>query len=135
VLLVAVKPSRVTGGTEAVALVADPGAGCCATAAEIERDGDSLIESAGRWSAGRATKTRLILVVPDGVHRVKFAFPSQAETVVVHGNVAAVQADEPCCTGQPALIWYGANGGVIKRIASRYPPPTSHRPARLPAPR
>jgi len=100
------------------------------------------IDGAGRSFAGGSTQTRFILVVPDGVTRVEFSFPPEVipaggpvyhhrlvVTVPVHGNIAAVQVDRQFAGGEPALIWYGAAGQVIKRIAGTPQPLTPPRPA------
>jgi hypothetical protein len=69
--------------------------------------------------------------VPDGVAKVTFMLARQPNgndygaptythplgvTVPVHDNVAAAQVDRECCSGRPPMIWYAANGQVIKRI-------------------
>jgi hypothetical protein len=87
-----------------------------------------LLEGAGHSFAGGAAETRFTLLVPDGVSRVRFSFPSLGVSVPVRGNIAAVQVNRPCCSGQPGLVWYGANGQVIKRIVGTNPPPRPGRP-------
>jgi hypothetical protein len=39
--------------------------------------------------------------------------------VPVHGNVAAVQVDRTQCCDQVPMMWYAADGHVIKRIGNR----------------
>jgi hypothetical protein len=71
--------------------------------------------------------------VPDGVASVVFVLPRQSAgvengapiykhslrlAVAVHDNVAAVQIHRQCCNGQPPMIWYAADGHVIKRIGN-----------------
>jgi hypothetical protein len=73
------------------------------------------------------------LIVPDGVARVVFVLPRQPGggspgapvyrrilkvSAPVHNNVAAVQVNRECCGGQLAMIWYGADGHVVKRIGN-----------------
>jgi hypothetical protein len=101
--------------------------------ADIEAGNDLQVEGAGRGFAGGSTQSRLIVVVPDGVARVEFVLPRQSSpssfggpvyaqslsvSVPVHGNVGAVQVDRECCNGAPPMIWYGADGHVIKRIGN-----------------
>jgi hypothetical protein len=86
---------------------------------------------AGRSFAGGSTETRLILVVPDGVAKVAFVMPRQANrtdptapiyrhtltvTARVRGNVAAVQVPRECCAGEPPMTWYAPDGQVVKRL-------------------
>jgi hypothetical protein len=103
-----------------------------ATVAGIEAHGMGEIEGAGHSFAGGSTQERRITVVPDGVAKVDFVFPRQPNgpeygsktyarvlkvTASVHNNVAAVQVNRECC-GSGAMIWYAADGHVIKRIGS-----------------
>lgn len=135
VFLIPVKPSPQSRGAEAISLFVDSGGGCCATAADIERYGETTTEGAGRSFAGGSTQSRLVTVVPDGVRRVVFYFSPQAipaggpvyrqdleVAAWVHGNIAAVQVPRQCCAGGPAQIWQGADGRVIKRIGNFSPP-------------
>jgi hypothetical protein len=109
------------------------GGGCCSTAADIEAGYELTTEGAGRAFAGGSTGSRLTLIVPDGVARVVFVIPRQSRGgspgapiyprslkvgVPVHNNVAAVQVNRECCGGQLAMIWYGSNGRVMKRIGN-----------------
>jgi hypothetical protein len=42
---------------------------------------------------------------------------SLAAAVPVHDNIAAVQVARECCGGgKPAMVWYDANGLVLKQI-------------------
>jgi hypothetical protein len=99
------------------------GGGGAGDAAGIEAGHGMATEGNGRF-------TRVTLVVPDGVAKVKFVFPRQPQpgnfagpiyrhsltvSVPVHDNVAAVQIDRQA--GLPApMIWYAADGEVIKRL-------------------
>ena len=88
-------------------------------------------EGAGSSLAGGSTQTRVILVVPDGVARVAFVFPRQADrndpgarvdghsvtmTAAVHGNVVALQVPRECCGSDLRMIWYAGDGHVVKRF-------------------
>jgi hypothetical protein len=61
--------------------------------------------------------TRIVIVVPKQVARVRFVYPDRgpARTVTVHGNVAAVQFAQPCCVVVPEMTWYSAGGSVLRR--------------------
>jgi hypothetical protein len=63
------------------------GGGGDASAADIQAGNSLETEGAGRSFAGGSTRTRLVLVVPDGVAKVTF------------NNVAAAQGDGGCCSG------------------------------------
>lgn len=117
---------------ESIDLYAD-GSGCCATSADIEQYGDLQMEGAGRAFAGGSTRTRFIVLVPDGVATVEFWLPRQSAPgqasvpvyrhptaigVRVHANVAAVEIDRPWEGGLPAMIWYSADDRVIRRIGN-----------------
>ncbi|MGA2925895.1 MAG: hypothetical protein ABSG43_07850 [Solirubrobacteraceae bacterium] len=39
-------------------------------------------------------------------------------TVPVRDNVVAVQIDRQCCADSLTMVWYGADGQVIKRISN-----------------
>jgi hypothetical protein len=127
---------------ETLAVMSAGGGGGGSDAAAIEAGSAMQIEGAGHSFAGGSTKTRFILVVPDGVTRVEFYFPPQAipaggpvyrhslaVTVPVNANIAAVEVNRQFAGGEPALIWYGAAGQVIKRI-----PGTPQFPAPRPGP-
>ncbi len=135
-------PPHLNARTETLAVMSTGGGGGGGGAAAIEAGSIMEIDGAGRSFAGGATRTRYILVVPDGVARVEFYFPpvalpaggpayhhSLAVTVPVHGNIAAVQVDRQFGGGGPALIWYGAGGRVVKRIAGPPAPPRPPQPA------
>ncbi|HEY2769802.1 MAG TPA: hypothetical protein VGI87_04510 [Solirubrobacteraceae bacterium] len=64
--------------------------------------------SDGRW----------IIVVPDAVTRVAFVLSDRRPTVVVRGNVAAVQGH----AGEriDAALWYGAHGRLLRRIRAGF---------------
>ena len=118
---------------EGIDLEVDSGGGCCSSAADIKAGHDLTTDGAGRSFAGGSTQTRLILLVSDGVAKVQFVLPRQPSrsspgspiyarplrvTVPVHGNVAAVQVNRECCAGAVPMIWYAADGHVIKRIGN-----------------
>lgn len=125
--------ARVRARGETLGVFSNGGGGGDASAADIEA-GDSLqTEGAGRSFAGGSTKTRLILVVPDGVAKVVFVLPRQSAgvqngaptykhslnvAVTVQDNVAAVQIPRECCNGRPPMIWYAPDGQVVKRIGN-----------------
>jgi hypothetical protein len=100
--------------------------------AAIESGRAFSIQGAGRAFAGGSTKARLILVVPDGVVKVTFVLPRQPFpglatgpiyrhstriTASVHDNIAAVAVDREI-ESPPPMVWYAADGSVIKTIGS-----------------
>jgi hypothetical protein len=118
-------------GYEGLMEVDGSGAGGDVPASQIESGHFLGTSGAGRSFAGGSTQTRLVLVVPDGVAKVAFVLPRQDDhndpgarvyrrsltvTAPVHGNVAAIQVSRECCDGQPPMIWYAANGHVVKRL-------------------
>lgn len=124
---------RISRRGETLGVYSRGGGGGGATAADIEAGYSLGTEGAGRTFAGGSTHTRLILVVPDGVAKVVFILPRQSTgagygtpvykralqfAAAVHGNVAAVQVDRQCCTERQPMIWYAADGRVIKRIGN-----------------
>ena len=109
------------------------GSGGDATASAIEAGHFLGTTGAGRSFAGGSTGTRVILVVPDGVAKVAFVFPRQTNrsdpgapvyrrslTMIapVDGNVAAIQVPRECCGSNVPMIWYGADGHVVKRLGN-----------------
>lgn len=127
---------------EGINLFVDGGGACCSTAEAVEAGAAMSMDGAGRSFAGGSTKTRFILLVPDGVAKVEFYFPSQmmpaggptyrnslAVTVPVDGNIAAVEVNRECCASQPAMTWYAPDGTIIKRIGTTSPPPLPRQPA------
>jgi hypothetical protein len=103
------------------------GGGGAGTPASIEAG-----QEIGTEGGGGIRGTRVTLVVPDGVAKVEFVLPRQpipgqygapiyphslAVTTAVHGNVAAVQVDRQSGIPFP-MIWYGADGHVVKRIGN-----------------
>jgi hypothetical protein len=127
--------------SETLGVMSRGGGGGGGDAATVEAGQVMQIDGAGRSFAGGSTRTRFILVVPDGVARVEFSFPPQtiaaggpvyrrslAVTVSVHGNIAAVQVNRECCAGLPALIWYGPAGRVLKRIGGMGSSPAPPQP-------
>jgi hypothetical protein len=113
-------PVRQPGRSEAISLLVGSGGGCCALAADIVRFGQETTEGAGRSYAGGSTRTRITVLVPDGVATVELVLPHPV-TVRVHANVAAVQVDQACCAGPPAMIWRGAHGQVVRRVGGAVP--------------
>ena len=96
---------------ETLGVYSREGGGGGAPASFIEARGELSTEGAGHEFAGGSTRTRLILVVPDGVAKVVFVLPRQPAgaqngapiyrhtlkvAVAVHSNVAAVQVDRQC---------------------------------------
>lgn len=83
--------------------------------------------NAGHALAGAPGTGQWALVVPDGVSRVAFLWPRNdpltnviyrrplRHITSVHANVAVVQTHRDEYVG--AMIWYGANGKILKRIA------------------
>ena len=118
---------------ETVTEVDASGAAGRSSAAGI-RAGDALtIEGAGRSFAGGSTQTRLVVIVPDGVAWIAFVVPRQVDPsslsapiyphsltadAMVHSNVAAVQVPREVVNGQAPMIWYAADGNVVKRIGN-----------------
>jgi hypothetical protein len=122
---------NITLPTERLAEIDSSGSGGGSTAADIEAGHALSTQGAGRSFAGGSTRTRIILIVPDGVAKVAFVLPRQANraspgapdyrrslTVVapVHGNVAALQVPRECCGSNVPMIWYAADGHVVKRL-------------------
>jgi hypothetical protein len=94
-----------------LALLNGGGGSCCSSVAEIEA-GDAFTSSGG------AGGDQLVVVVPDGVARVRVQLPHPI-SVDVHNNVAVMQPQ----TGveniqQYAMTWYARNGTVIKQFAA-----------------
>lgn len=127
--------SRVRSRGETIGFYSAHGVRDLGNAPSIE-SGQAMVVDDDRLSPGifpitesRSTQSRFILIVPNGVARVEFYFPPQAvrvggpiyrtsitATVPVHGNVAAAQVMLPHAE-LPALIWYAADGTVIKRLS------------------
>lgn len=118
---------------ETLGVFSSSGGGGDASAGDIKAGYSLGTEGAGRSFAGGSTRTRLILVVPDGVAKVVFVLPRRPAAalhgapvykhslrvpVLVHDNVAAVQVDRQLPSGRPPMIWYAADGRVIKRIGN-----------------
>jgi hypothetical protein len=86
-------------------------------------DGDVTESHAGGASfpppgiTAKRIATRIVVVVPNDVARVGFAYPDggPAQTVTVHGNIAAAQFAQPCCVLEPEMTWYSAAGSVLRR--------------------
>jgi hypothetical protein len=116
---------------ETLMVVSADGAGGAGDAADIENGQGIGTEGAGRSFAGGSTATRITIVVPDGVAKVRFVFPRQpspaqpgaptyahslSAVARVHGNIAALQVDRDVAVGRFAMIWYGPSGRIVKRI-------------------
>jgi hypothetical protein len=112
--------------SETLGVFGSDGGGGAGDAATIEA-GKGIGTSGGIGIRG----TRVTVVVPDGVAEVDFVLPRQPDpeqyggpvyahslivTGVAHDNVVAVQVDRSVPEGPFPMIWYGANGHVIKRI-------------------
>jgi hypothetical protein len=111
---------------EQLSVFSDQGGGGAGDARSIEAG-----EGIGTQGGSDIPGTRITLVVPDGVNRVSFVFPRQPQpgqfgapvyphsltvATVVHGNVAAVQVDRQVFPSTLPMIWYAADGQVLKRI-------------------
>jgi hypothetical protein len=85
----------------------------------------------GTEGGGGIRGTRVTVVVPDGVASVRFVFPRQPVpeqfgapiyrhsltlTAPVHDNVVAVQVARQVEAPTFPMIWYAADGHVVKRI-------------------
>ncbi len=112
---------------ERLSVFSTQGGGGASTATQIEAG-----QEIGTEGGGGIRGTRVTVVVPDGVARVAFVLPRQPQPgqfgapvyrhsltvpVAVHGNVAAVQIDRQSGIPFP-MIWYGADGHVVKRIGN-----------------
>jgi hypothetical protein len=125
--------AQLIGRDERLGVFSPGGGGGGADAASIEAGHAIQIDGAGHSFAGGSTETRFILVVPDGVAQVEFVLPRQPRpgqpgvpvyrhsstvTVTVHDNIAAVQVDREFDGAEPLMVWYAADGQVIKRIGN-----------------
>jgi hypothetical protein len=125
--------ARLASRGETLGVYSRKGGGGGVPASFIEAHGELSTEGSGHAFAGGSTRTRLILVVPDGVAKVVLVLPRQpagaqygapiyphslSVAVPVHRNIAAVQVDRQCCTSQLPMIWYAADGHVTKRIGN-----------------
>ena len=106
------------------------GGGCCASAAEIEAGKD--------WQTSGPNPNVLVMVVPDGVAKVRFLSPIGATragsgpvTVAVHDNVAALRS-QTALEGPGRFTWYGPSGNVIKPRPFALTPRLTSRPLHLP---
>jgi hypothetical protein len=119
----------------------DHGGGAGGTAAVIRAGREVETQGWGATYAGGSTGVRADVVVPDGVARVSFVLAQSAGagtsgpsysrplrlSVRVHGNIAAFEARRSCCEGAVPMIWYAADGRVIRQIGHVSPTqPTSH---------
>jgi len=114
---------------ERLILFANHGWGGGGTVNTVEAGKSMQTEGWGTSYAGGSTGTRAYVVVPNGVARVTFVLPQSAAgrsqgpqyaqplrlTVPVHGNIAAFEARRST-RGSIPMIWYAANGHVIKQI-------------------
>jgi hypothetical protein len=124
---------RLVARGETLGVYSRQGGGGNSPASVIQTQGELSTQGAGRSFAGGSTRTRLTLLVPDGVAKVVFVLPRQSAgaeqgapiyphslnvAVAVHSNAAAVQINRQCCAGQLPMIWYAADGHVIKRLGN-----------------
>lgn len=120
-------------GRETLDVFSSQGGGGASDAATIEAGRAVGTEGAGVDAAGGSSETRLILVVPDGVAKVKFVLPRQPQPAVpgapiyphsatvtapAHANVVAVQLNREFDGATPPMIWYSADGRAIKRLGN-----------------
>jgi len=118
---------------ETLSLFSAQGGGGAGNAAAIEAGKAIATQGAGRAFAGGSTRTKLILVVPDGVAKVQFVLPRQPQpgvpgthiypsstnvTVPVHGNVAAAEVPRNLPGVAVPMIWYSPDGAVVKRFGN-----------------
>jgi hypothetical protein len=121
-------PMRARQDGEQLSLFSTQGGGGAGDARSIEAG-----QGIGTEGGGGIRGTRVTLVVPDGVARVKLVLPRQpfpgqygapvyphslTVTAAVHGNVAAVQVGRQLAPGTFPMIWYAADGHVVKRIGN-----------------
>ena len=93
-----------------LALVAG-GAGCCLTPKAIEAGEASS-------SVGASTGNYVVIVVPDGVARVRVAF-AHPITAPVHQNVAVFSVSQAVETlSIYRMTWFGRSGQVLKQFPS-----------------
>ena len=110
---VKVRPPRASGQAPflGLALLNGGGGSCCNSVAEIEA-GDAFASSGG------AGGNQLVVVVPDGVARVRVKLPHPI-SVDVHNNLAVMQPRSGVENIQQyAMTWYARNGAVIKQFAA-----------------
>jgi hypothetical protein len=103
----------------------------------LSGQGPSLLEAPVPRVGQLPSWSRLAVVVPDGVAKVAFGLPrqpwpngpsyasGQTVTVAVRDNLAAFDVHRYCCGAEtvtggstPPMIWYDAEGHVIKRIGN-----------------
>ncbi len=134
---------------ETLSIFSSQGGGGAGSAAAVEAGKAMGFEGAGRAFAGGATRTRLILVVPDGVAKVQFVLPRQPQpgvpgthsyprstdvTVRVHDNIAAAEVSRNLPGIAAPMIWYSADGIVLKRFGTLLRSTASwHPPSQAPA--
>jgi hypothetical protein len=122
---------RLRARGETLSVFSPQGGGGTSDAAAIEA-GDAIgTEGAGHSFAGGSSQTRFILVVPNGVAKVEFMLPRQSSpgandpriyphslgvTARVHDNIAAVQVNRETDGPSAPMVWYSADGRVLKRI-------------------
>lgn len=88
------------------------GSSCCSTAHQIETG------QAFSSSGGAGQKTVGMLVVPDGVARVRLALPHPV-TVDVHDNVAGIESNADLENiDRYAMTWYAPSGAIVKQFAT-----------------
>jgi len=118
---------------ETLSVFSSQGGGGAGTVARIEAGKAMAYEGAGRAFAGGATRTKLILVVPDGVAKVQFVLPRQPQpgvpgthiyprsnkvTVRVHDNIAAAEVQRNLPGVAVPMVWYSPDGAVLKRLGN-----------------
>lgn len=118
---------------ETLSVFSSQGGGGASTVATIQAGKAMAFEGAGRAFAGGATRTKLILVVPDGVAKVQFVLPRQPQpgvpgthiypssnnvTVRVHDNIAAAEVPRNLPGVAVPMIWYSPNGAVLHRFGN-----------------
>jgi hypothetical protein len=123
---VPIRPRTPAGRPETLLVLSTDGGGGAGDAKSIEA-GQGIGTAGGSGIRG----TRVTLVVPDGVARVMLVLPRQPDpqqygatvypnslsvTAPVHDNVVAVQIARNMPEGPFPMIWYAADGHVVKRI-------------------
>jgi len=118
---------------ETLSVFSSQGGGGAANAATIQAGKAMAYEGAGRAFAGGATRTKLILVLPDGVAKVQFVLPRQPQpsvpgahiypsstkvTVRVRDNIAAAEVPRNLPGVAVPMIWYSPDGQVLKRLGN-----------------
>lgn len=113
VFLIPVKPAG-GRGQEGLAWATGGFIDCCATAADMKTFGEvnNAGQVNGRTGGRREAIDRFVVVVPDGVAKVKLG----RVVMTVHDNVAAAQAKGNLVGATPVMVWFGPGGNAIRRI-------------------